>query len=478
MKARGGVKRRRVVVLLLAGLLLPATGCINTKQTVWLNPDGSGRMALEAVQPLLGTFFTPGDAEGPPPEEQAREQAAAYLRDAVGVDAWSDVSWELTDDFKLRFRATILFPDFSAVDIPNLNLVPAQFRDDGAGGRVLLIEHGASGDRPVTDEPEDLSAEEVARRARNERAKFSQVWSGMSGFIAEAGQEAVFHLPGRITEHNNLALTGENSCRFRLDGQRLVAVINELAADESWWRDQVRARRNVADDGPFGDEALAEKLFGERGPVRAVAAGPLEPLFNYEEAVAGARAETGEAFATLGLTAPAPPETRPRETPEAQPGETPAPAEADPDFDPGAAWSIEHPLERVPEVPLAGSIFGHRFALGAATVSNHALEIESRERIGRWAAGRLVIFGVNRESVRPGRSWTVTPESEGDIPHVHMHFAREGGRLPGTLMFTGQYSMRLVVEEVAGDSARLRLHISLPDYRKSHLVGVFSARLR
>lgn len=473
--------RRALAGLLLAGLLVSATGCINTKQTVWLNPDGSGRMALETVVPLAGSLINiSGRDDERDPEQQARDQVAGYLRRATGVDAWSDLAWELTDDFKLDFRATLLFPDLAAIDIPNLFLVPVAFREEGPGRRLVIEPPGADQEAD-TAAPEELSAAEIERRARQARAKFSQAWPGMSGFFAQVRQEAVFYLPGPIGDHRNLAVSEGNRGRFILDGARFVAVMDELAGDDQWWQEQVRVGRDVAGDGPLGDDTLMEKLFGEKGAIEAVVAGPLEPLFDYAAAVDGAREETAEIFAAFGLDAPAAPAPAAGEavSPPATTGAVPPDPGEEPGDDPGEGWSIERPRGRIPEVPLAGSIFGRPFELGEAIVGDHSLEIRSRETINRWPAGQVIIFGVNRESVTAGQSWTVTPDDEGHSPHVHMRFARgEAGRMPGTLMFTGQYSMRLVVEDVSGDSARLRLHLSLPDYRKSYLLGVFQARLR
>lgn len=136
-----------------------------------------------------------------------------------------------------------------------------------------------------------------------------------------------------------------------------------------------------------------------------------------------------------------------------------------------AEWKIEAPTEKV-EGPIKGEIFGAPFSLGKAEWSNLTLRIESAEKLGNWPVSSLVIF------VKPGeqKEWVVTPDST-KSPHVHMKFAKKGAKFPGTLTYTGEYSMRLTVLSETADSVKVAIHISLPDYKKSHLMGEFEAKM-
>ncbi|RBP44561.1 hypothetical protein DES53_104382 [Roseimicrobium gellanilyticum] len=136
-----------------------------------------------------------------------------------------------------------------------------------------------------------------------------------------------------------------------------------------------------------------------------------------------------------------------------------------------AEWKIDAPVDKV-EGPLKGEIYGAPFTLGKAEWSNLTLRIESADKQGNWPVSSLVIF------VKPGekKEWVITPDTEKN-PHVHMKFAKKGAKFPGTLTYTGEYSMRLTVLSETADSARLAIHISLPDYKKSHLIGEFEAKM-
>lgn len=135
-------------------------------------------------------------------------------------------------------------------------------------------------------------------------------------------------------------------------------------------------------------------------------------------------------------------------------------------------WSIDKPMESIPDTPLTGTVFGRAFELGSAEISNHALTIKSKDKSGNWPESELFIF-VKLEDGK--KEWIITPDSDGNVPHIHMKFAKASKRFPGTLMFTGEYSMKLVFTEITKSQARGRIHVSLPDYKKSYLVGSFTA---
>ncbi len=143
----------------------------------------------------------------------------------------------------------------------------------------------------------------------------------------------------------------------------------------------------------------------------------------------------------------------------------------------GDAWSIEEPFDNIPDKPLVGKIFGKDFEIGEATISGHALTLKSKNKSQGWPEGKVIIFiGMDdKES-----EWTVTPKNEGMLPHVHMMFAQEGQeghQVPATIMYVGQYSMHLVFTEKTDEYVKGKLHLSMPDYKKSYLIGSFTAKV-
>ena len=135
-------------------------------------------------------------------------------------------------------------------------------------------------------------------------------------------------------------------------------------------------------------------------------------------------------------------------------------------------WSIDQPMKSISAKPLTGAIFGKTFILGSAEINNHALTIKSKGKSGVWPESELLIF-VKLEDGK--KEWVVTPDSDGNVPHIHMKFGKKNKRFPSTLMFIEEYSMKLVFTEVTKTKVKGRIHISLPDYKKSYLVGSFTA---
>jgi len=138
-----------------------------------------------------------------------------------------------------------------------------------------------------------------------------------------------------------------------------------------------------------------------------------------------------------------------------------------------ANWNIEKPAKKI-SGELRGEIFGREFELGKARWTDTNLTLTSKDKVDAWPASRLLVF------VEPGdkQVWRITPSAGGmDLPNVHMRFAKKGNDFPGTLMFTGEYAMHLEVVEKTEDMARFKIHLSLPDYKKSWLKGTFEAKM-
>jgi hypothetical protein len=135
-------------------------------------------------------------------------------------------------------------------------------------------------------------------------------------------------------------------------------------------------------------------------------------------------------------------------------------------------WSMDGPVEKIPGGKLGGEIFGRTIDEVMITFNDHSITIQSKEKIEGWPASEVIIFAGKKDRAR---EIVVTPKSEGMLPHIHMKTAIDGRGFPGTLMYTEMYSMRLVARE-AGDSLNCAIHLSLPDYKHTHLVGNFTAK--
>src|SRR5262245_31105275 len=79
-----------------------------------------------------------------------------------------------------------------------------------------------------------------------------------------------------------------------------------MRMDDAFMREQVRSKQNPLET-PVRDPALNEKLFGQKGPIRATITGATKPLFDYEAEVAEAKKHYPELAKRLPLSAPGSP---------------------------------------------------------------------------------------------------------------------------------------------------------------------------
>ncbi|MDH3283685.1 MAG: hypothetical protein OEQ13_03020 [Acidobacteriota bacterium] len=139
------------------------------------------------------------------------------------------------------------------------------------------------------------------------------------------------------------------------------------------------------------------------------------------------------------------------------------------------AWSFDAPLADIPHDELRGSLLGNEFRLEEATINGHAITLRGAFEADRFSAPDITIF-VGTDDL--ARELVVTPTDDGMVPHIHTRFPVPGKQGPGMLMYTELYSMHLIVDEVNEDNVVARVHLSLPDYKKSHVVGRFVATVK
>ncbi|MBM4019939.1 MAG: hypothetical protein FJ288_16730 [Planctomycetes bacterium] len=294
---------RLAAVLTCAAL---AAGCIEAKEDFTLNPDGSGKVAIDLL--VQDTPVNLGQAERPDPEVLTKQAVRRMLTQSSGVEAWADVAFNRTDDGRTHFKGTAYFKEFGKVRLPMGQVSGISFRADDKGGMVLEIEGGEGGRPPAA--PPKLSDDEVSRRITEERAKFQQMRPMMEMFLAKTKMDVSFRLPGTVAEATNLQRETGGALRLVLDGQKMLQVLDQLMADDAYLREVVTTGADVGQGSTRLGEAVNEKLFGTRAAVRARVTGDLRALFDYAAEAKAARDAYPQMLERLGLdtvtTAPEP----------------------------------------------------------------------------------------------------------------------------------------------------------------------------
>jgi hypothetical protein len=301
-----------VAAMALAAML---AGCLEVKQDYTLNPDCSGKVIVDLLAQEMP--INAGQADAPDPEILAKQTVRRMLDGADGVDVWADVAYNRADDGRTHFKGTAYFKDLSKLKLSIAGLMGATLSKDDKGGLTLLIGGGPARQGDAVASPEaakaappapKLTQEETDQRIKAQRERFKQMRPMMEMFFAKARVEMSFRLPAAPADVSNLRKDPDGTLRFVLDGGKALQVIDQLMADEKYVRERAAAGPEAGKNTAWLNEALNEKLFGSRAPVRARASGDLKPLFDYAAEVKAAKDAYPKMLERLGLpSAPAAP---------------------------------------------------------------------------------------------------------------------------------------------------------------------------
>jgi hypothetical protein len=301
-----------VAAILAASAML--AGCFEIKQDTSLNPDGSGKAAVELTMPDMGAMgMTMGmKEETPPPDPEVtlKQFAKQTLDDTKGVEAWSDVSFARTEDGRMKFKGTAYFKDFAAFRLSTgKGDNGPTFRKDDKGGMVLELPMPSDEAKgPAAPAGPPPSAEEMAKLIQAARLQYQQMRPMMEMMLGKMKVEMAFRLPGTLAEVSGFQKQPDGSVRIAMDGAKMLQVMDQLNADDAYVRQTILAGKKPGADM---DPAVAEKLFGTKGPIKARVTGDLKPLFDYAAAVKAAKEAYPKMIESLGLDKVPPPAAQP-----------------------------------------------------------------------------------------------------------------------------------------------------------------------
>ena len=275
----------RAIWVAAACLLLNA--CFEIKQEFTLNPDGSGKVVMDATFPQLTLT---GDQKQ---DDAALKKAVAeFLEESEGIEAWKDVSYEWTDDGRIHFVGTGYFTDLSAIKFDNVGLVEFAWKKTGQNGQLSMSfseNEDAADPPPVATDP-DKRAEEI----KAERAKFKQSKAMMAGFMGTMSHRATFTLPGKAGKTHHFKTADDGKISLKVTGSQMLDAMEKLVNDDEW----MATNSFNVENGPSDTAALNAALFGSKDPAIARRTAVSKPLFPYARELAEAK----KAYATLEET--------------------------------------------------------------------------------------------------------------------------------------------------------------------------------
>jgi hypothetical protein len=271
---------KKILFVLL--VLLSAIGCFESKEDYVLNPDGSGKVTI------VGSFETtmPGMPVNTDPKETMK-QVKELLEKSKGVDAWSGVTYDRTKEGRVSFKGTAYFSDISKLDLETFGK-DANLKKEG-NNLVLLIEEKEETESAPAAKP---SPEEVQDQVEKAKKEWQTMKKMMGPMLEKIKQDLTYKLPGTVESSTNLKKIDVSTVNIQMDGAKFMAAMDTMMTDEVWLKKQAEAGAFAeGGSGPPMDEEVNAKIFGEKGPLKAVVTGPGKPQFDYKSEVTAAKAE-------------------------------------------------------------------------------------------------------------------------------------------------------------------------------------------
>jgi len=291
-----GIRLLRMVRAACA--LVLAAGCVESTYVWTLNPEGSGKVEVEARLQVAPDVFGRGrDRFRKAPEEIAKEAAREVLKESEGVAAWTDVSSGIAEDGRVLFRGTAYFSDLAGVKIDGDPFPASTFKpslsEDADGMLTVGIDLGdrLKEDIPFPKDHNDFMEAKTEKERSDAityaKMSYQSIKPVLTAFLSTMHTETIVVLPGEIVEASNYRKLGEGKIGLVFDGPRTLRALDELAGrDAVEW---LKTIESISKSGPDVDEfrrGLAEIAFGERAPVRAVVKSEGKPVFDYAEELA------------------------------------------------------------------------------------------------------------------------------------------------------------------------------------------------
>ena len=298
------MKTSHILTITCFALLLGTSGCIDVKNHYVLNPDGSGKVMHEAtLQPM--SFLD----DGSDPDATGRSAVKQLVEDSSGIDAWSDVSFQVNDDGTITLQGTGYFPDVNTVQI-NSGGMTSESKDfvlqSTPGGPSRLAFYDDQNSAAAEDAGAELTDAELEAQLKSAKGQYNQSKPMMAAMLGSMRMEHSFDLPGDVTKSSNVTMDG-NKATLVFDGAKVLSAMDAIYADDAWLTELVKAGKDpMADRDAIIGNRFNEKVFGTAGPIKVEFNPGATPQFDYAAEVAAAQNGLEAMLAGMGIQAPVP----------------------------------------------------------------------------------------------------------------------------------------------------------------------------
>ncbi len=285
--------------------IISLSGCFEEKNEYYLNPNGSGKVIREVVTVGNSGINFSGDNTDPDPATQLKELTQEIFQNARGIETWSDVTANITNDGKLHFKGTAYFKDITKVSFNQESFSADSSIIFSRNGGLLTMELKDDEDEETPPPPANLTADQITQQIKQERLKYNQSKPLMESILANLKQTTIVHYKGQVKQAVNFQ-QGPDVVSLAFEGKQLMEYMDGIMTDNKKIEKMIRAGKSM-DDSDF--EGFFEYLGGKPEKPRAVIA-LTKPLFDYKKEVKKAKADFPAMKKSLNLTAAATIETK------------------------------------------------------------------------------------------------------------------------------------------------------------------------
>ncbi len=277
---------------LILGILLSFfIGCIESEQTFYINPDGSGKVLVRSSFQTMN-FITDNSDKKKQSVEKLKKEIKKILENSKGIEAWKNVSYKYTDEGKIKFKGIAYFKDINKLAIKDASLLRLTFKKNKKRNIIITIKGEKKKKKNIQEKVKKrLSEKEIKAEILKEKASYKKMQPMMTMIFSTMKLQYLINLPGKVLKTVNLTKKSPNKVYLNFSGDKLLQVINKLVEDDKWWRKQVTGGKNFKKDNPFDDKEVNRMLYGEKGPIQVIVSKKTKSLFNYKKEVKQAKKE-------------------------------------------------------------------------------------------------------------------------------------------------------------------------------------------
>lgn len=211
-------------------ILIIATSCVETQQTYYINPDGSGRVHVEAdmmLNPGVGTKSSLDSLEHKT-QTIIRERIYEILHEAEGTEAWQDVSYSITPQKRLYFSGTAYFPDIEKFNLPDIPAARAELFNR-QGLKWAMTKQQTKYLVQATDTLTRSQADSIAN-------KISEDYQGSRGVLVALLNmfklEATYHFPYKLKEVRGAEQIDAYTADIAIEGEQVLKGLDVLMENQ------------------------------------------------------------------------------------------------------------------------------------------------------------------------------------------------------------------------------------------------------